>query len=1072
MNTIHRDIFKAIHEGKWMAIEYRNWQGQITRYWIGILNLDAARRTLKVEGLHLGKYSLETYDRIYIDSILSSQVLDGSYCQVNQELVRDIHDNPHKYKALFDHVANLKVLDYLEDCCKMDGVPYKKDFALVRYLDRESFRGNVYPLSDEQFRKVVQSFQIKAERTAGFGWEKQADKGRQSGNGQQPSQGQPLVEGQQSGSRPQAGKMAEASDKASGIPTAGERSLDSQEKRLAIQRLAINVMSIYTGKGLYVLAYRKLNLDVRQRCLRAAEDITVCTEFTVDGTKESIRRYLDAEDFELLRDFETNQERIKDAVTRYNRRITGVDDMPYVIGLGMDIMLNLRQEYNSILEMYQEDTVTVPIRAFFGDLLDRPRSRRMVPLILLDRKVNLDQLLAINHAMKYPLAYVQGPPGTGKTNTIINTIITAFFNEKTLLFASYNNHPIDGVVEKLTSLTYKGRRIPFPVVRLGNTGKVKRALSAMRMLYEQVKEIPVNEQALEKNRGSQAGQMKRLAELLRRYEDVLELKERSETIGRLLEYSRGRSRSMQMLPFETDLGGRQLQQVNRQMERLGEITDQDALELLTEDPEELKRYLYYASIKCIQRLDEPGSSRLKEILFMEDEECRLDEFSGYIKDSEHLKRLLRVFPVVATTCISASRLGNPEPHFDMTVMDEASQCNTAVGLVPVIRGKSLMLVGDPQQLNPVILLDEVSNYRLRKKYGVPEEYDYRKNSLYKAFLACDSVSDEVLLRYHYRCSKPIIDFNNKKYYNSKLLIRSERKPSQPLVYMDVQDGRTNYKNAAPAEVEAILRYAMENKDKSIGVITPFVNQKHAIEDQLARQGLKNVACGTVHAFQGDEKDVVLFSTAITDDTHAGTYEWLKNNKELINVATSRARDQLIVLGNSRNLERLHGKEGEDDLYDLVRYVRSNGASQVAPKSADSRALGIKPFSAAVEEAFLKTLNHALENIWLSQNRFFVEQGVEVSKVIGEADKGELFYSGKFDFVVYERSGETEGKSPVLAVELDGKEHFEDEVVMERDRRKQEICQAHQIELIRVENCYARRYQHIKGVLEAYFKVRR
>ena len=34
------------------------------------------------------------------------------------------------------------------------------------------------------------------------------------------------------------------------------------------------------------------------------------------------------------------------------------------------------------------------------------------------------------------------------------------------------------------------------------------------------------------------------------------------------------------------------------------------------------------------------------------------------------------------------------------------------------------------------------------------------------------------------------------------------------------------------------------------------------------------------------------------------------------------------------------------------------------------------------------------------------------------------------------------------------------------------CQARHIELIRVENCYARRYQHIKGVLEAYFKVRR
>ena len=67
MNTIHRDIFKAIHEGKWMTIEYRNRQEQVTRYWIGILDLNIARRTLKVEGFHLGRYSLEQYDQIYID---------------------------------------------------------------------------------------------------------------------------------------------------------------------------------------------------------------------------------------------------------------------------------------------------------------------------------------------------------------------------------------------------------------------------------------------------------------------------------------------------------------------------------------------------------------------------------------------------------------------------------------------------------------------------------------------------------------------------------------------------------------------------------------------------------------------------------------------------------------------------------------------------------------------------------------------------------------------------------------------------------------------------------------------
>ena len=78
----------------------------------------------------------------------------------------------------------------------------------------------------------------------------------------------------------------------------------------------------------------------------------------------------------------------------------------------------------------------------------RPIRRKQYPVALLNRKVNLDQLLAINNAMKYPLAYIQGPPGTGKTNTIMNTIITAFFNERTVLLVSSNNHPIDEVYKK------------------------------------------------------------------------------------------------------------------------------------------------------------------------------------------------------------------------------------------------------------------------------------------------------------------------------------------------------------------------------------------------------------------------------------------------------------------------------------------------------------------------------------------------------------------------------------------------------------------------------------------------
>ncbi len=286
----------------------------------------------------------------------------------------------------------------------------------------------------------------------------------------------------------------------------------------------------------------------------------------------------------------------------------------------------------------------------------------------------------------------------------------------------------------------------------------------------------------------------------------------------------------------------------------------------------------------------------------------------------------------------------------------------------------------------------------------------------------------------------------------------------------MEDAHAAGKNTAPAEAREIAAYAAAHREKSIGVITPFVNQRKVIEEELKQAGVSNVTCGTVHAFQGDEKDVILFSTAITDQTSAGTYDWLKNNKELINVATSRAKDRLIVLSSRKNLDRLHRDEGDDDLYELAQYVWSDGATEVTSKQINSRALGVKPFSTATEEAFLQNLSHALENIWLTQSRYTVQREVAISHVFNENESYDgLFYSGRFDFVVYEK--QLDGEMPILAIELDGKEHFDDAAVRARDRKKEKICSAHNLQLIRVENSYARRYNHIKEILIDYFSRR-
>lgn len=998
MTGVCKELFKAIHEGKWLSIEYRNKDDQITKYWIGIKGLTPAKGILLVDGLHLG--TLETQElHIYADSILSAVVVEGTYFPVNATLLNDISAQPEKYACFFQNTANLRVLNYLAECNRLDATPYQCDYVLMKQFDEDCLIGGSYALTEEQFRVIVDHFQYKSRK---------------------------------------------------------------DDVKVRVKQLCVNVLSVPTRKGLYVLAYRKLELDVEARRLRGVEQITVCKEFTIAGEQKSIRQFLDADDYDLLDHFEENLERIKDRITDCNPQITGVDDRPYLMAIGMDHILDLNQEYAGIMNMYHENRVTAPIQAFFGDIVKLPVRRKNYPPALLNRRVNLDQFLAIHNAVKYPLTYVQGPPGTGKTNTIVNTVSTAFFNGKTILFASYNNHPIDGVFNTLSHLTYRGKKIPFPIVRLGNNLKVSDAIRYIRELYEQTKNITIYESTLERKKDVKVEQTQTLTALLERYEKILDLRKRKETLEQmLLDCTKGR------MDIQFELTS-QLGTLNEELDKCGIVTTEEALSLLTNDEEEFYKYLYYTSARFIKRIGEPKNKDLLDILYMNDEEEQLSQFNRYLAEDENLKKFIRIFPIIATTCISAHKLGEPRPYFDMVIMDEASQCNTAVSLVPILRGENLMLVGDPQQLSPVILLDGKDNDFLKEKYAVSPAYDYIDHSVYKTYLACDSVSDEILLSYHYRCHPKIITFNNKKYYNQKLHIESTVQSACPLLYVDVPNDSGAEKNTAPAEAFHILDYANKNKDKKIGVITPFVNQKNLIDQLLRENGLSHVTCGTVHAFQGDEKDVILFSMAVTAQTHLKTYQWLKGNKELINVATSRAREQLIVLSNKKALERLHQSDADDDIFELVEYVQSNGLSQVTEKSPQSRALGIKPYSTQTESAFMESLNHALGNIDRSMHKYSIHKEVSISQVFADNPSyNSLFYTGRFDFVVYERHGK--GKElPVFAIELDGKEHFTDAVVRQRDQKKAAICREHGFDLIRIENTYARRYHYIKEILTQYF----
>ncbi|MGI6608853.1 MAG: AAA domain-containing protein [Erysipelotrichaceae bacterium] len=996
MNDINKIIFKGIFEGKWISIEYQNLLNEKTRYWIAIKKILIGKFvTLIVDGLHTGNGQL-TELRINPEKILSALIIEGSYYKTSKTLKEDIEENPDKYSRLFDNVYNLKILNYLADCQRLDNSPFECEYALINRIDDEKIKRGDFTLDDEQFLEIVKSFQNEA-----------------------------------------------------------------KSSNLKYKQLCLNILSVYTKDGLYVLAYRKLFLDVKNKKLRADNEITICKEFTIDGSKYSITRFLDNDQFYLLDDFYNNLQLIEDYIAGNIKKGEAIDDMPYIIAIAREVIVDLDKEYAFIIDRYNNNKVEKPIAAFFGEFLKLPVRRKDYPIALINRQINLDQLLAVHNAMKYPLTYVQGPPGTGKTNTIINTILTAFYNKKTLLFSSYNNHPLDAVFKKLTSMMYDENEILFPIIRLGNNEKVLEAANYIKKLYLQIKEFDIDDNEFRKFASDTFVDGKKLSDLMKKYDETIELKERKETIEKMLETNDN-------LNYHIQLQGVQLEKINNRINEIGKITEKDALDHVVDD-RIFKGFLYYASIKCLKYMLEPRYDDLIKIIFLADEQERVKHFNRYLSNGDNLRKFIKLFPIVTTTCISAHKLGNPDVYFDMTVIDEASQCNIAHSLIPIIRGENLMLVGDPQQLNPVILLDEKDNIILKEKYHITDEYDYLKNSIYKTYVSVDAISLEILLSHHYRCHKKIIDFNNVKYYNSKLVIDSKTESINPLVFKEVENNETSIRNTSPKEAEAIIEYILENKDKQIGVITPFVKQKQLISQKLRDYQINNITCGTVHAFQGDEKNEILFSLCLTDKTIDKTYNWLKNNRELINVATSRAKNRLVIFGSQKQIDRLHqlDKHGQDDLYELVQYVKKKGHYEVTALENKSRALGIKPYSTEMEEALLVNLNHALSNVLRNGRKCTVYREVPISHVFNDGNSyNDLFYTGRFDFVVYQKDFENR-EMPIFAIELDGKEHYNDEYVKERDRKKNEICKRYGFDLIRVDNSYARRYNYMKEILSYY-----
>ena len=162
-------------------------------------------------------------------------------------------------------------------------------------------------------------------------------------------------------------------------------------------------------------------------------------------------------------------------------------------------------------------------------------------------------------------------------------------------------------------------------------------------------------------------------------------------------------------------------------------------------------------------------------------------------------------------------------------------------------------------------------------------------------------------------------------------------PQSGIIWNDVIGRQVNDSvNVNPQEVDEAVRvaigYARKNGNLTIGIVTPFVDQAKKIESRIPAEFRGRIVADTVHRFQGDEKDVMIYSLMVTDNSPDSKIKWIDYKvPNLVNVAVTRAKYLLVIVGNKTYI-RKHSRTNLP-LGHLVAYVdRMNANSQRNPRN--------------------------------------------------------------------------------------------------------------------------------------------
>ena len=556
--------------------------------------------------------------------------------------------------------------------------------------------------------------------------------------------------------------------------------------------------------------------------------------------------------------------------------------------------------------------------------------------------LNMEQIEATAQAMRAPLSVVTGPPGTGKSQAIVAIATTALWAGQTVIVASKNHQALDAVEQRLSSIAPGAS---FLVRTLDPARDVDRGM--VDVLHDLVSEPAGRGVAgpefdvaaeLEIRAKARVATLERITKERRLRLQLAEDLERLES--RQLAGPPGTAASvagpsasgfwqrlLSWLGFirrqetpDVDDGTIPTAALRRRIgetrARLAELVPIENPVTLTQEIASLARQVLGRRVTALSTPDEEARMALSNA----HDDLQLQ---GEIALGRELaERVLSHRPLWLASVLGApKRIPLEAGLFDLAIFDEASQCDIGSALPLLARARRAVIVGDDRQLAFIPQLGIAQDRNLMSAQRLPQtgmgRFAQSRKSVFDLARSTPDVP-AVMLRDQYRSATDIVAYINQDFYGGKLRVAVDQdglrvptttRPGLHWTHVppeaDVGHAGGNVNTAETRTIVAHLEQLLlkQGYEGSVGVVSPFRPQVAALAQAIGqripenRRLAANLRVGTVDAFQGQERDLILFSPVVHTRAAPTAIAFLQKDWRRLNVAISRARAVAHVFGD-------------------------------------------------------------------------------------------------------------------------------------------------------------------------------